>query len=758
MRKLVWAAIGLAAAALEAEYLLPVSGLPYIAAALALLSPAALLLRGVPRRAALLCVLSAAAGCLLWWGRYELRIAPYEALAGAELEVTAVVTDDAQRGDDYERLPVRVTEGAPRGKVLLYLFREELPALEPGDIVSVRMYVVSAMTRNGERVHTQTAAGYSAVGYIRGIDRTGRSGAAFLYFPKRLCRSVKRACDALFPQDAAPFMKALLTGDKDDLYRDEALYGQMRAAGVMHIVAVSGMHLYILFAFLQTILGRGRRFTLVALPAAALFVLMAGCGASVMRAALMQSLVLLAPLFGRESDDATSIAFALIVILLIDPMAVGGIGLQLSFACVLGYLVLLPPMSAWMDRHLPMSSPVVRWAAGSVSGTLCATVFSAPLAAWYFGSVPLLSPLTNLLTVPVVELLFAGGYVVCAVGALTPALGAAGAWLLSWGVRWCRLVFSGAAAVPFGCLYTVDAGTGIWLAATYALFLTWYILRRRGVRASLPIPAELSVIGLCILLLTGGAAPWETEGELAVLDVGQGECVVLLTEDAAVVMDCGGSGLSNAGDLAADYLLSRGRTHVDMLILSHLHEDHTNGAAELLARMPVDYVVYPDGTADEDRMLPGVLEAASRRGAAAVALADETEVDMGELTLTLLLPRAGTDENERGIVTVAALPEASVLMMGDAGRASEIALMERGLIPDADVLIVGHHGSKTATSILFLLAAQPETAIVSVGSNSYGLPAEEVMARLDAYCPTVLRTDEAGIVRLRLTAREYIYG
>ena len=97
-------------------------------------------------------------------------------------------------------------------------------------------------------------------------------------------------------------------------------------------------------------------------------------------------------------------------------------------------------------------------------------------------------------------------------------------------------------------------------------------------------------------------------------------------------------------------------------------------------------------------------------------------------------------------------------LMGDAGQRAERSLLAEGLVPDGDILVAGHHGSKTASGALFLLAARPETAIVSVGYNSYGQPAEETMARLEKYCPSVLRTDRDGDVTIYLKAEERAHG
>ena len=157
-------------------------------------------------------------------------------------------------------------------------------------------------------------------------------------------------------------------------------------------------------------------------------------------------------------------------------------------------------------------------------------------------------------------------------------------------------------------------------------------------------------------------------------------------------------------------------------------------------------------------MLDGSLEAAERQGTRVLFLSEETELRAGGAKLELLLPSAGSDENERGIVALAELADMKALLMGDAGQGAENALIERGVVPDVDVLVVGHHGSKGATGPLFLRAADPETAVISVGaSNPYGHPAEETVERLEDYGAELLCTDECGNITIYRKA-ESVYG
>ena len=752
MGKLVWAAIGFAAAAFGAEYFLPIAGLPYFAAALAVMSPAAMLLNKKRRAAVMTVFLSAALGLLCWWGCYELHVAPCEELSGQDVTVTARVTDYPQVSEHYSRVTVRIIDGAPQERANLYLYDDELPELRPGDIITAEIRVRPVMDRSAAEIHTNTSSGVYMRGYFRGeIQVVGQWRYAGLYFPKEFAQYVKNTCESLFPGRLGVFMKALLTGDKQDLYDDVELYGDMRASGVLHIVAVSGMHVFILIAFADLLFGKRHWVRLLCLPLIGVFVLMTGAGAAVVRAAIMQTLYICAPVLGRESDEFSAISAALLLELFVNPMAIGGIGLQLSYACVLGFALFLPRLYAATKRPVLTKHKIARYLRGSVITSISATVLSIPVSAYYFGSVPLLAIPANALLIPAVELCFAGGYVVCALNALFPALAKLGAWMVSWVVRWCILEVRLLGRLPFSCLYTTHPGTVLWLVFGYALLL-WYIICRYRRRYLHPgIPLGLGLIGLCLVFLWSfGGRMISGQSTVAVLDVGQGQCVEVYDRTSAAVIDCGGSGLTNAGNIAADRLWSAGIRQVDALVLTHLHEDHTNGVETLLYRIPVKRLYLPADADDGDEMLPRLLEAASRYGTEVVFLSGDVVLSLDELRLTLALPQADSNANERGIVVLAEYPEQSALIMGDAGTDAELALLEKGFAPDVDILVVGHHGSKTASGALFLRAIRAEAAVISVGEgNSYGLPAEEVLERLENYTDETYRTDVDGAVVFR---------
>ena len=742
MRTLAWAALPYAAAVFLAEYLLPYRGLPFFAAAFFLLAWVGLLFHGNTRRRIMLVCLAAAVGFGWYAVHWSKNVAPCKALEGERISTQARVVDYPLVTDSYARVEVRLMDAAlPSVRAALYLYNAELPALEPGDIISAELRVAEETDRFAAKDI-----------YLRGYmqeppEVMGRWSYAWLYFPQHLCRAIKNACERVFPAFASPLVKGMMTGDIQSLRDEQEVYAAMQSCGVTHVVAVSGLHMLYLVSLVQLLLGRSRLSSLLCLPLILLFVLLTGCTPSVVRAAVLQVMMLLAPLFEREADGLTDLSAALFLLLLVNPSAAGSISLQLSFAAAGGMLAVNEPLRRWANDRV--HGHLGRWVADSLICTVGASVFSMPLAAVYFGYVPLMSALVNLLCLPLLEIVFCAGYLFSVMGLVLPSVAAVLAWPPAALVWVCELIFRTVAALPFACAYTESAAVIVWLVFLYGSFGLSFFLRRRGKQARYIIPAALSVSSLCVILVMSVVLARGQAG-VAVLDVGQGECVALYDGGATVLVDCGGTGTSeNAGSTAAAFVRAKGRTAVDLLILTHLHADHANGVSELLYRIPVRRLAFSEESMDDDRMLSDILQAAETTGTEVLPLSGENELLVGAIQLELYQPLSGEDENERGLVVAADIRGTEVLVMGDMDADGEQTLVGDGRA-NTDILVAGHHGSKYSSSALFLTVASPEWTVVSVGKNSYGHPTEEAMERIYDASENVRRTDADGTVTIRI--------
>lgn len=332
MRKLAWFAASCSAAVFLAVYVLPEGALVPLGEVCALAALAGLTLRGDRRRRVLLAGFGLAAG-LLWTAAYgALFQAPARALAGYEGPVEVTVADWPQATAYGSSVLVRLhpVEGWPV-RTLLYL-DAPAPDLRPGDGLTVQARLRAADTIAGESTDYYYAKGVRLIAYGEGEGETVRPGRPPLWtWPAYVSKALKDRVAAAFPEEAAPLVTALLTGDRSGL--SDGDYAALRRSGLAHVIAVSGLHVSFLAGLAAALLGARRRRTAVCTIALLVcFAAVVGNTPSVLRAVFMQSMLLLAPLLGREEDKPTSLCTVLMLLLLQNPYAAASVSLQLSFS------------------------------------------------------------------------------------------------------------------------------------------------------------------------------------------------------------------------------------------------------------------------------------------------------------------------------------------------------------------------------------------------------------------------------------------
>lgn len=692
----------------------------------------------------LLAALGCAVGCMAFFGYEWFALRPIGAMDGRSVPLSIRVTGYSWE-TEYGSAADGVTELAGRAyKVRFYLSEQE--SLEPGDTVTMTAEL-RLTDEGGSREPTfHRTSGILLLAHQRGeASLAKKSEESLSELPARWRQKLLQIIGECFPADTFAFAKALLLGDKSDL-----LWSQSREfsrSGISHIVAVSGLHVSIMFAFVSTVTGK-RRFLLVLLgiPALLFFGAMAGFTASVTRAVIMQILLLLALGLNREYDPPTALSFAALVMLLQCPLNIAGIGFQLSFASVAGIFLFYEMLSNWLKGWLPgkgktLRGRLERFFTASIAVTLSATVMTVPLTAIHFGVVSLVGILTNLLVLPVVSLIFYGTMAVCAVGCIHAGAAGALAWVVSWPIRYVLAVAKGLGSLPLAAVFTASPYIVVWLVFVYML-LVWMAVTGE-VRPGLAF--GLGVLGLCVGLMLSYMEPLTCDYRVTVLDVGQGQCILLQSEGSTFVVDCGGRRGEEAADIAAEQLLSQGITRIDGLILTHYDRDHAEGVPYLAEQIDIERVYLP-GTEDTDGCLQGVLDAVEER----TAIDSELTIAFGDAQIQIFPAKDAGSGNDSCASVLFTREKCDTLITGDLSEKAERQLLEDYDLPDLEVLIVGHHGSKYSTCPELLEATAPDAAIISVGAdNGYGHPTQEVLDRLKQAGCVIYRTDLHGTITYR---------
>ncbi|MDY5612390.1 DNA internalization-related competence protein ComEC/Rec2 [Dysosmobacter sp.] len=728
-----------------AQYLLPAAWLLPMGAAAFVLACGRLALRNDWGRRALL--MGTGLALAFGWNCLYVRQvqAPLEALADTDRQVAMTLCDYAVRTDYGAKVTVKLA-GLP-GKAVYY-GSEALLTASPGQTVTDTVHLKSAAHIRDEDVTAFTSKGVFLLAYQRGeVTLEAGTSASPRWWPARMGHAMREEIAALFEGDTAGFLTAILTGDKSGL--SEWAAADLSEAGLYHILAVSGMHCGFLLTLVVLLAGRHRRKLVagVVLGLLVFYALLTGGSLSVVRACVMLVLLLAAPLFGRESDGPTSLLTALFLILLRNPFAAASISLQLSFAAMAGILWLTPKLYKMLKGE-KKHGKVFHFTSASFSATMGALVFTVPMSAYYFGTLVLLSPLSNLLCLWAASGIFLLGLAAVLAGFLWAPLG----MLLAVAPRILAGYVLGAARLlaklPYHAVYFSNPYLKYWLAFAYLLFLTAYLMKPKA-RRKYAVAALAACLTLAVTVRLG-AARYGAGLDAVMLDVGQGQCVLLASGGKYALVDCGsGSSWYDAGELAAHHLKTMGCNQLDCLILSHYDKDHISGVTGLLARLDVREVLVTEG-ADDEAVRAAVLETASAHGAEVRTVAEETKLTLGKACLRVLPPVGDGDDNERSLAVLASLGEQDLLLTGDMDRAAEKALLAAWDLPDIEYLAAGHHGAKTSTSAELLDALKPETVCISVGSNSYGHPARETLRRLAERGCVVWRTDLHGDIHLSL--------
>ena len=666
---------------------------------------------------------------------------PAQVLAERTVDFTATLCGYAMETDFGARAEVRV-EGVP-GKAVLYA-GEELLELVPGQTVTGRAQFQDAARIRDEDITTFTSKGVFLLAYGRGELTVGEGSRNSLrWLPARVGRAMAERIQVLFSGDAAGFLTAILTGDRGEV-SDEA-YLALTEAGLNHILAVSGMHCGFLMALAGFLLQSRKLQALLGIPLLAFYAALTGGSPSILRACVMLSLPLLAILVRRESDGPTSLLTALFLILLANPFAAASVGLQLSFAAMAGILWLTPKLYKGLIGEKKRGK-AFRFLAVTFSASMGAMVFTLPLTAYYFGALVLIAPLSSALCLWAATWAFSCGLLSVFVSFFCPPLGALLALPARLAAEYILFAAKYLSAIPYHAVYTANPYLKYWIAYAYLLFAAAYVSRSVGRRKYL-LASVLAALTLALTIRLGEAR-YRNGLDALILDVGQGQSVVLASDRAFALVDCGSANRwKNPSETAARQLAAMGCKRLDYLVLTHYDKDHVSGVMSLLARLPVDTLLLPEGE-DNAGLQAAVLSAAEKCGVAVRFIIAEECLSFGEGTLTVYPPLGNEGDNERGLSILASAGEKDLLITGDMDAATEAKLLEAYDLPDLEALIVGHHGSKYATSQRLLETLEPETACISVGSNRYGHPTEETLLRLARQGCEVYRTDLHGTIHL----------
>lgn len=598
----------------------------------------------------------------------------------------------------------------------------------------------------------------------------------------------------VLPEPEGGLAAAILIGLRDRVDKDVA--ADFTTAGVSHIVAISGWNIAIVAATVAALLGSlvgRRRRAVVTLAAIVAYTLFAGASPSVVRAAVMAGVALLAVESGRGSRAMVGLAWAVAAMVVAEPATVGDVGFQLSAAATAGLVAWATPLTRRLEAGAPWLPGPLR---ESLGVSLAAQAATLPIALLAFGRLALIAPAANLVAVPLVPPAMAAGALAFVAGGLgtlgAPSwlcgLMALPAWALLAGLIW---VVHLSASIPGANETLAFPANAIAAAATgFALCLLHRGLRASSSRRLNPSPRRPGasprasraggtekparrpnhrrafVAAAFVVALAGCVVSSRPDGSVhvIVLDVGQGDAILLEGDRGGRILIDGGPDGSVLLNVLDRYVPAWDR-RLDAIVLTHPHDDHVSGLVTVVDKYRIGQA-FESGWAVSTPAYLSWLDALTAHGLRPERLRTGDALRLDDVALRVLWPDDGTvrpsyldpaatdnrKTNDASIILLGDYENRRFLLMGDAEDDVDPVLLGRGL-PAVDMLKVAHHGSATASSDDLLAALRPGVAVVSVGAgNTYGHPAPSTMARLRAHARTFLRTDQVGTVETTLNA------
>lgn len=544
--------------------------------------------------------------------------------------------------------------------------------------------------------------------------------------------------DQNFDEASRPLAKALLIGYKNELDREQKI--AFSRAGLSHIMAVSGLHVgfiiapfWILIPWFWTFRYGKQAGLLILLSTLIVYAGITGFSASVCRASLTGAFLTYGRLFHKIRDSINLTAVSAIILLLINPADIWTPGFQLSFSAVYIILLIMPTVNHWLPAwiaHRWYGTPIM-----VVIVSLFVQVGLFPLLAYHFGEFSLIGPLANAVVVPWLGILVPFALLLLPVTSLLPSVGpllnVPNAWFLNrltqfidWSSQlewsWMQVHLESMLIFP------------LWIAAIFVI-------------ATLRIPRlkwKMVICFLSLLAMQSGLTLIQktipATLEITIFDVGQGDAALVSTPNGAhFLIDSGrwSPGYNSARYVILPHLKQEGIEKLDAVFLSHPHADHIGGIVELINEIPID-TIYNSGYRYDSKLYERYHRSAAEKGIPVQSIEAGTSFPLDPAILLMAYgpdrKSSAGDPNEHSLVLEIVYGNTEFLFTGDAGKQQERRLLSHyGSMLDTDILKIGHHGSRTSSSIDFLEATSPLVSIVSLAkSNRYKHPHPEAVQRI----------------------------
>lgn len=674
-------------------------------------------------------------------------------------------------GTTNQAYTIRITDASRSGNSI----GEEEAPIQIGNRIrcEVELRLPAMPTNPGEFNGSSyyRSRGIDFLGYTKEIQTIDHRYSRVFQWLVQMQSKAQTCFDETLSEENAGIMSAMLLGTGWEL--DSEIRKLFQRNGIAHILAISALHISIIGGTLYGMLRKfGCSYACAGIPVMIVLLLygwMTGFSGSTIRAILMFLLMLGGDILGRTYDMLTAIGLSCLLMLLENPLRLLDAGFLLSFSAVLALGVVVPivqesfkvlPKSraCTVQDHVQFRHKFGYYLKSSlISGGVLQAV-TAPIIVYFYYNFPVYGIILNLIVVPLMTPVVLCGFCGLLLYPILPWVGTFVLYPCEWILRLFCLLCRGVERLP-GAIWHIGA-VQLWEIGIYygMLFLILiYMLHHRRVQAGL----------LCLLLICGILFRGRNTLRIVMLDVGQGDGILMETPGRhTMLFDGGSTSRSGVGEYVLTPALNYyGTDCLDYVFISHMDQDHINGILECIALsqnggIPIRYLVLP-AIAETDSTFLLLLEAAESAGISVLYMKPEDQLLLDGITVTCLYPEASSlnaeireseSKNDRSMVLTVGYQEFHMLFTGDLEQEGEARLLQEQealLAEEYTVLKVGHHGSSGSSSMTFLERLRPKTALISCARhNSYGHPHAETLERLEHVGCQVFTTPEKGAIEI----------
>ena len=523
-----------------------------------------------------------------------------------------------------------------------------------------------------------------------------------------------------------------------------------RDMGLAHILAVSGLHIGIISAFIFFVLsnlGIKRKINVI-ITSSIIWVYgyLIGFPPSILRSSIMFTILYYSQLIYEPYDSINSISFAMFILLMIHPYYLFNIGFQLSFAATFSIILLTPRIR---QRFYPFKNKIIQ----SLSSILGVQIGLLPFQAYYFNHINMLNIIANLIMIPIVSITLILGFLMI-IFTYIPHINRWLSYILEGLLNVEAAILSYLQEIPINSLKIFSPEMITIIIFYLMLFIVFDIISIRKLKKPILkvcVFYFIFLIGINTYLMID-----DDSTELHFIDVGQGDAILIRTKTANYLMDTGGSLFGDfniAEGITLPYLEKLGINRLDALFITHFDADHSQGVPLLLENINIGYIFSTYLTEDEE-----ILNSIESSDVKSIILREDDKLKLDDdVALDIIWPKeiSNLNSNNRSLVSILKTEGANILLTGDIEKEAEYFIKDK-INTSIDILKVPHHGSNTSSTDEFLKAIRPRDAIISVGRNNlYNHPSHDVINRYDDMGIRVYRTDDRGLIRIIIEKGQY---